>query len=100
MKENYMDGGFCSTTGVTSAGERGVVINSPIPKSYNKASKKKLEEIMPSDSPQVLEWKRRMKTEEVKKKNRNRAATVEQAIALLRNRGLYRFLVRGIRKAE
>ncbi|MEL7646135.1 MAG: transposase, partial [Anaerolineaceae bacterium] len=57
-------------------------------------------EVLPSDSPQVAEWKQRMMSEEAKEKYKGRAATVEWANALLRNRGLYRFLVRGLRKAR
>jgi hypothetical protein len=41
-----------------------------------------------------------MVTQEAKQKYKDRAATVEWANALLRNRGLYRFLVRGLHKAR
>jgi hypothetical protein len=100
MQEHYIDGGIRSNAGVTAAGQRGVAIYSPIPASYNKTSSKKPAEVLPSDSPQVAEWKQRMLSEEAKQKYKGRAATVEWANALLRNRGLYRFLVRGIRKAR
>jgi transposase len=100
MVEHYVDGGFRSNAGVTAAGKRGVAIYSPIPTRYNKISQKKPEEVLPSDSPQVAEWKQRMVTEEAKEKYKWRAASVEWANALLRNRGLYRFLVRGLRKAR
>lgn len=100
MKEHYFDGGFRSNAGITAAGERGVTVYSPIPNSYNKTSQKKPAEVLPSDSPQVAEWKSRMVTEEAKQKYRGRAATVEWANALLRNRGLYQFVVRGLQKAR
>jgi len=100
MKEHYVDGGFRSNAGVTEAGELGVEIYSPIPASYSKISNKKPEEVLPSDSPQVAEWKQRMMTAQAKEKYKCRAATVEWANALLRNRGLYRFLVRGLRKTR
>ncbi|RPI92172.1 MAG: IS1182 family transposase [Chloroflexi bacterium] len=100
MKEHYIDGGIRSNAGITAAGQRGVTIYAPIPDSYNKKSLKKPAEVLPSDSPQVAEWKQRMVTEEAKEKYKGRAATVEWANALLRNRGLYRFLVRGVRKAR
>ncbi len=100
MAEHYIDGGFRSNAGVTAAGKRGVKIYSPIPSRYNKTSTKKPEEILPSDSPQVAEWKQRMQTEAAKEKYKGRAATVEWANAGLRNHGLYRFLVRGIHKAR
>jgi transposase len=94
MKEHYVDGGFRSNTGITAAGEQGVQVYSPIPGSYNKNSTKKPEEVLPSDSPQVAEWKRRMVTEEAKEKYQGRASTVEWANALLRNRNLKQFVVR------
>ena len=100
MGEHYIDGGFRSNAGVSAAGARGVTIYTPIPTCYNKTSLKKPEEILPCDSPQVAEWKQRMQTEAAKEKYKGRAATVEWANALLRNRGLYRFLVRGLHKAR
>jgi transposase len=100
MKEHYVDGGFRSNNGVTAVQQRGVMIYTPIPHSYNKTSTKKPEEVLPSDSPQVAEWKQRMVTEEAKQKYRDRAATIEWVNALLRNRGLYRFVVRTLQKAR
>lgn len=100
MNEHYMDGGYRSNKNITYAGQRDVTVYSPIPESYNILSKKKPEDILPNDSPEVIEWKQRMSTEEAKEKYKERASTIEWANALLRNRGLYRFLVRGIRKAR
>lgn len=100
MDEHYVDGGFRSQAGITAAGQRGINIYCPIQQSYNKNSQKKPEEVLPSDSSQVKEWKQRMVTSEAKEKYKGRAATVEWANALLRNRGLQRFLVRGINKAR
>ncbi len=45
-------------------------------------------------------WKERMITPQAKEKYKQRAATIEWANALARNRGLYRLLVRGLRKVE
>lgn len=100
MEEHYVDGGYRSNANITAAQSKGVTIYTPIPKCYNKKSNKKPEEVLPSDSPAVAQWKQRMVTEEAKKKYKGRAATVEWANALLRNRGLYRFLVRGIKKTR
>jgi transposase len=100
MDEHYVDGGFRSNAGIEEAEKRGVAVYSPIPVRYNKKSTKRPEQILPSDGPGVAVWKQRMETEEAKRKYKERAATVEWANALLRNRGLYRFLVRGIRKAR
>jgi IS5 family transposase len=52
------------------------------------------------DSPAVAEWRQRMGTDEAKAIYRQRAATAECVNALARNRGLQRFLVRGLRKVK
>jgi transposase len=98
--EVHVDGGFRTKQGINAAGERGIKVFVPIPQPFNKKSKTKPEEVVPSDSPHLVEWKQRMVTAEAKEKYKRRAATVEWANALLRNRGLLRFLVRGLRKAR
>ncbi len=98
--EHYIDGGFRSNTGIEVLEKKGAAVYAPIPVRYNKDSQKKPEQILPSDSPEVAAWKRRMTTEEAKEKYRRRASIAEWANAILRNRGLYQFLVRGIRKAR
>ena len=100
MKEHYVDGGIRSNAGVTAAAAKGVRIYAPIPQCYNRKSATKPETVLPTDSPAVAEWKQRMVTDEAKARYKGRAATVEWANALLRNRGLYRFVVRGKRKAH
>ena len=52
------------------------------------------------DSSAVAEWRQRMSTDEAKAIYRQRAATAECVNALARNRGLQRFLVRGLRKVK
>ena len=100
MEEHYADGGFRSNLNITAAKQRGVTIYTPIRVQHNQSSRKKPEEVLPSDSPEVVEWKQRMMTGQAKEKYKGRAATVEWANALLRNRGLYRLLVRGMKKAR
>jgi transposase len=99
-EEHYVDGGFRSNTGIEHAAGRGIAVFSPIPTRYSGISSKRPEEFMSKDGPGVREWKKRMQSEEAKQKYKQRAATVEWANALARNRGLYRLLVRGIRKAR
>jgi restriction endonuclease Mrr len=77
-----------------------VTVYTPIPRSYSPASAQPPETVLPTDSPQVAEWKQRMITPAAKTKYKDRAATVEWANALLRQRGLQRLLVRGIHKAR
>jgi len=99
-QEHYVDGGIRSNSGIEHAAEKGIAVFSPIPIRYSGISSKRPEEIMPKDGPGVRAWKERMQTEEAKQKYKQRAATVEWANALARNRGLYHFVVRGTRKAR
>lgn len=54
----------------------------------------------PGDSAKVAAWRGRMGTAEAKTIYKDRAATAECVNALARNRGLQRFLVRGLVKAK
>ena len=53
-----------------------------------------------TDSPAVASWRRRMKTARAKRIYKERAATAECVNAQARNRGLLRFLVRGLDKVK
>ena len=55
---------------------------------------------LPDDPPAVAAWRSRMGTESAKRRYRDRASTAEWTNALARNRGLIRFLVRGLKKAK
>ena len=48
----------------------------------------------------VAEWRGRMKTVEAKRIYKDRASTAECVNAIARNRGLWQFLVRGLKKAR
>ncbi len=100
MDEHYVDGGFRNNRATEQLEAKGIRLYSPIPSSYNRNSRKRPEEILPSDGPGVRAWKERMATEEAKEKYKRRSATAEWTNALARNRGLYRLLVRGTRKAR
>lgn len=101
MDDHCVDGGFRSNEGITVAGTRGVTVYTPIPdREPSRRNPHPPEAVLPTDSPQVAEWKQRMLTADAKAKYTGRAATVEWANALLRQRGLQRFLVRGIHKAR
>lgn len=99
-QEHYVDGGYRNNTSFEQAAGRGVAIYCPIPSSYSVQSSKKPEEVLPTDGPGVKAWKERMATAEAKQKYRQRAATVEWANALIRLRGLYRLMVRGLQKVK
>jgi transposase len=98
-EEHYVDGGFRTNAGITAAGERGVKLYTPIPRARADRAQPP-QAILPSDPPHVVEWKQRMPTDEAKAKYKGRAATVEWANALLRQRGWQRLLVRGLAKAR
>ena len=101
MDEHYVDGGFRSNDGITAAATDGVTVYTPIPdRQPSERNPHPPQEVLPTDSPQVAEWKQRMVTAEAKTKYKQRAATVEWANALLRQRGLQRLLVRGLHKAR
>jgi transposase len=97
--EHYVDGGFRSQAGIEQAAERGVAIFSPLP-ARTGTSLTPPEELRPTDGPGVRAWKQRMVTPEAKQQYTQRAATIEWANALARLRGLYRLMVRGLRKAR
>lgn len=100
MKEHYVDGGFRSNPATEKLEQQGIHLYTPIPRCYNKNAKQPPEAVLPSDGPGVKAWKERMVTEAAKEKYKQRAATIEWANALARNRGLQRLLVNGIRKAR
>jgi transposase len=100
MKEHYVDGGFRTNHAVERLEQLGVQVYTPIPRSYNKAAKQPPEVVQEGDGTGVKAWKERMVTEEAQKKYKQRAATIEWANALARNRGLQRLLVNGIHKVR
>jgi transposase len=99
-QEHYVDGGFRSNTGIEQAAQKGIAVFSPIPTRYSGKSQKRPAEFLPTDGPGVRAWKECMQTVVAQEKYKQRAATIEWANALARNRGLYRLMVRGIRKAR
>jgi transposase len=98
--EYYVDGGFSNKEDIESVGRRGVTVFAPI-----KELKKQQQQgkdpyaAKPGDSPQVAAWRERMATNEAKEKYKQRCKT-EWPNAECRNRGLQRFLVRGLAKVK
>ncbi len=99
-QEHYLDGGYRNNASFEEATEKGVILYCPIPASYSVQSQKRPQDLLPTDGPGVRAWKERMVTPQAKEKYTQRAATIEWANALARNRGLYRLLVRGLRKVQ
>ena len=94
------DGGFVSLGDIEAAQAppRGTRVYAPVPEPKDPGRDRHTP--LPSDGPQVREWRTRMGTEPAKEVYRQRASTVECVNAQARNRGLIRLLVRGLRKVK
>ncbi len=99
-KEILVDGGFVKKADIdqVSPPQGSTTVYAPVQKS--KDPERDAHTPRADDSPAVAEWRRRMATDEAKAIYRERAATAECVNALARNRGLQRFLVRGLRKVK
>jgi len=98
--EVLVDGGYVRRKDIdTLAAEpHNCTVYAPVPK--HKKSKISPYEPRPKDTPAVSAWRVRMGTDEAKEIYKERAATVECVNAIARNRGLLRFLVRGLQAAK
>jgi len=99
-REALVDGGFVKKADIdqVSPPQGGTTVYAPVMDS--KDPNRDPHTPRDDDSPAVAEWRQRMATEEAKAIYRERAATAECVNALARNRGLQRFLVRGLRKVK
>lgn len=95
-----VDGGFAKKDDIdqVSPPQGGTTVYAPVMKS--KAPERDAHTPRPDDSPAVAEWRQRMATEAAQEIYRDRAATAECVNAIARNRGLQRFLVRGLEKVK
>jgi transposase len=99
-REALVDGGFVKKADLdqVSPPQGGTTIYAPVMES--KDPNRDPHTPRDDDSPAVAEWRQRMATDEAKAIYRERAATAECVNALARNRGLQRFVVRGLRKVK
>ena len=99
-KEALVDGGFVKKIDIdqVSPPQGGTIVYAPVMES--KDPQRDPHTPRDDDSPAVAEWRKRMATDEAKAIYRQRASTAECVNALARNRGLQRFLVRGLRKVK
>lgn len=99
-KEALVDGGFVKKADIdqVSPPQGGTTVYAPVMES--KDPNRNPHTPRDDDSPAVAQWRQRMATDEAKAIYRERAATAECVNALARNRGLQRFLVRGLRKVK
>lgn len=99
-KEMLVDGGFVKKADIdqVSPPQGGTTVYAPVmePKDPTRDPHVPCDD----DSPAVAEWRQRMGTDEAKAIYRERASTAECVNALARNRGLQRFMVRGLRKVK
>ena len=96
--EALVDGGFAKKEDIEKVEQGGTKVYAPVQKS--KDPERDAHTPRPDDTPAVAQWRQRMATDEAKVIYRQRAATAECVNALARNRGLQRFLVRGLRKVK
>lgn len=96
--EALVDGGFAKKEDIEQVERNGTTVYAPVQKS--KDPQRDPHTPRDDDSPEVAAWRQRMATDEAKAIYRQRAATAECVNALARNRGLQRFLVRGLRKVK
>lgn len=99
-EEYYTDGGFSTIEDIEQVSARGVVVFTPIKeaKRQQEAGKDPYA-AKRGDSPVVAAWRQRMGTEAGKTKYKQRGKC-EWSNAQARNRGLQRFLVRGLKKVK
>jgi len=96
--QHLADGGFAKLDDIEALAESGVVAYLPVPQPRDRSRDRHMPRA--GDPPAVAAWRRRMATDEAKAIYRERAATAEWINAQARNRGLTRFLVRGIDKVK
>jgi Txe/YoeB family toxin of Txe-Axe toxin-antitoxin module len=91
------DGGCTSLGNIEKMQERGCKIFAPL---RQRRSGRKPEELRPTDSEAIKDWRKRMTTDEAKLIYRQRGATAELVNAQCRAQGLWQFLVRGVDKVR
>jgi transposase len=96
--EHLADGGFAKLADIEALAAAGVVVFAPVPKPRDAARDPHAPR--QGDGPGVAAWRQRMGSEAAKALYKERAATAECVNAQCRNRGLLRFLVRGLEKAK
>jgi transposase len=94
--EHLVDGGFAGRDGIIQSARRGVTVYAP----PRQTKTGEAGAAQPNDTPELIEWRQRMATEEAKTIYRQRAATIEWVNAGYRNRGFRQVAVRGLHKVR
>ena len=96
----YADGGFATQDDIQSVGQRGITVFAPVKEAARQQQDGKNPFTRRQGDPQhVGAWRERMGTPEAREKYKQRSKT-EFPNATCRNRGLYQFLVRGLKKVK
>jgi transposase len=100
-EEVLADGGFVKLDDITHLESHGTRVYLPIMELDEKRAKG-IDPFAPvkGDTPEVARWRARMGTPEAQSIYRERASTAEFANAGCRNRNLYQFAVRGLKKVK
>jgi transposase len=93
-----VDGGFVTHDDIEALTDQDCLVYAPVPEPRTTA--RQATEARRDDPPAVAAWRQRMGTAEAKTLYKERASTAECVNAQARNRGLYRFLVRGLTKVR
>jgi transposase len=96
--QHLADGGFAKLKDIVALSRAGVEAYVPVPEPRDKTRDRHAPH--PGDPPEVADWRGRMASAAAKAIYKERAATVECVNAQARNRGLTRFMVRGIDKVK
>jgi len=96
--EHLADGGFVALAEIERLAAASVAVFAPVPMPRDAARERYAP--LANDGPGVAAWRTRMGTETAKAIYKERAATAECVNGQCRNRGLWRFPVRGLAKAK
>ena len=91
-----VDGGYVNHLNIVSLAQAGIEVFAPVRKPRNKNVDPY--EPQPGDPPEVVDWRRRMRSERGKTIFKQRPATAERVNAELRKYGLTQLTVRGVAK--
>jgi transposase len=101
VQQHLLDGGYVKTDDIEKAHQQSVELFMPPKTAHSPQNKGHELEPKSGDGPAILEWKKRMSSEEAKEVYKQRASTSESVNADLRcQRGLGQMTVRGLPKAR
>ena len=96
--QHLADGGFAKLDDIETLARHGV--EAFVPAAKPRDPDRDRHAPCPGDTPAVAAWRQRMGRDDAKEIYKERAATVECANAQARNRGLTKFVVRGLEKVK